>query len=244
MKRTIEPNLENRSARESDAPRTLTEVAYRRIRADIVWGVLPPGSSLRSDDLRARYNVGISPLREALSRLATERMVTSIGQRGFRVATISIADVIDVTETRLILERAALTRSVEKGDVHWEANVVAAFHALSRQPIPKSQGFEAEQWASQHRAFHMALLSACGSQWQMSLAGLLFDQAERFRIVRLTKVPNQKLARDTTIEHKTIVDAVLDRNAKKAADALEQHYRATTDEVIADMRRTAGGSDD
>jgi hypothetical protein len=68
---------------------------------------LAPGSPLRSDQLRARYDVGISPLREALTRLVSERLVTSVGQRGFRVAPLTAYDVEDTMMTRIVIEREA-----------------------------------------------------------------------------------------------------------------------------------------
>jgi DNA-binding GntR family transcriptional regulator len=218
------------------APRTLAEAIYWQLRSDIVWGKFPPGSPLRSDDLRATYKVGVSPLREALTRLAAEQLVTAVGQRGFRVAPITPEDVTDVMETRLIIEREALTRSIKAGDLAWETNVVASFHSLSRIPIPHRPGSSAEGWAKHHRNFHMALLAACGSKWQLGLAGLLFDQAERYRVVRAIKVSGSpELKRDPTAEHKQILDAALARNAKAAVKALESHYRATTDQVLASL---------
>ncbi|MBF9234851.1 GntR family transcriptional regulator [Microvirga alba] len=218
------------------APKTLAEATYWRLRSDIVWGKLPPGSPLRSDELRAAYDVGISPLREALSRLAVEQLVTTVGQRGFRVAPITAADVLDVMETRLVIEREALTRSIKAGDLSWETNLVASFHSLSRLPIPHGPGNAAESWARHHRNFHMALLAACGSDWQLRLAGLLFDQAERYSMVRALKVSAPKLTRDTISEHKQILDAALARNSKAAVAALEKHYRATTKQVLAALQ--------
>src|SRR5271170_4994951 len=120
--------------------RTIAESTYRRIRQDILWGRFVPGSPLRSDQLRARYGVGISPLREALTRLASERLVTTVGQRGFRVAPLTAYDVEDTMATRLVIEGEALARSMERGDIAWETSVVGAFHALSRHPIPKAPG--------------------------------------------------------------------------------------------------------
>ena len=84
--------------------RTIAESTYRRIRQDILWVRFAPGSPLRSDELRARYGVGISPLREALTRLASERLVTSVGQRGFRVAPLTAYDVEDTMATRILIE--------------------------------------------------------------------------------------------------------------------------------------------
>ena len=170
--------------------------------------------------MRARYNVGISPLREALTRLASERLVTTVGQRGFRVAPLTAYDVEDTMATRLVIEGEALARSIERGDIAWETAVVAAFHALSRHPIPKEPGPSTEVWAIHHRQFHMALLSACGSRWHMELAGLLFDQAERHRILRSKFGPQKILKRDTVREHKQIFEAALSRDAKTAVRAL------------------------
>jgi GntR family carbon starvation induced transcriptional regulator len=218
------------------APKTLGEAIYWRLRSDIVWGKLPPGAPLRSDELRATYDVGISPLREALSRLAVEQLVTTVGQRGFRVAPITSADVLDVMETRLVIEREALMRSIKLGELGWETNLVASFHALSRLPIPHGPGDDAETWAKHHRQFHMALLAACGSKWQLRLAGLLFDQAERYRVVRAINVSAPKLIRDTIAEHKQILDAALARNAKATVAALEKHYRATTEQVLSSLQ--------
>ena len=218
---------------ESDAPKTLTESVYRRIRTDILWGRLAPGTPLKSDALRQKYEVGISPLREALSRLASERLVISSCQRGFRVAPIDRESICDISQTRLVIEKAAITKSIEDGDVEWETKVVAAHHALSRVPIPNSPGEEAETWTRHHRAYHMALISACGSQWQMHIAGLLFDQAERFRIIREKELSYHEDKRTTVKEHQQKLDAVLDRNVTAAVTALEAHYNATMNVALA-----------
>lgn len=235
MKRTVaEAHL---SPDHHGLPRTIAESIYRRIRQDILWGRFVPGSPLRSDQLRARYGVGISPLREALTRLASERLVTSVGQRGFRVAPLTAYDVEDTMKTRIVIEREALTRSIQNGDIAWETAVVAAFHALSRNPIPKEPGPATETWAMHHRQFHMALISACGSRWHMELAGLLFDQAERHRMLRVRFAPQKKLKRDTVREHKQIFDATLSRDVNAAVRALERHYQVTAEQVASVLSR-------
>jgi GntR family transcriptional regulator, carbon starvation induced regulator len=218
-------------------PRTIAESIYRRIRQDILWMKLAPGAALRSDELRSRYGVGISPLREALTRLASERLVTVVGQRGFRVAPLTAYDVEDTMLTRLVIERDALAKSIAHGDIAWETAVVAAFHALSRNPIPKEPGPATESWAIHHRQFHMALISACGSRWQMELAGLLFDQAERQRMLRVKFAPQKKLKRDTVREHRQIFEATLARDPRAAVRALEKHYRTTAEQVATVLSR-------
>jgi GntR family transcriptional regulator, carbon starvation induced regulator len=235
MKRSIVPVQELQPGG-SDSPRTVAEAIYHRLREDIVWNRLPPGAALRSDELRDAYGVGISPLREALSKLVAERLVTTVGQKGFRVAPLTAEGVMDIMETRLVLEREALTRSLRNGDIAWETEVVASYHGLSRVAIPRGPGDDAQLWARHHRRFHMSLLAACGSRWMLDLAALLFDQAARHRAVRALLVPRPKLNRDAAGEHRKIFEAVLARDAKAAVSALDSHYRTTAEHVVAALR--------
>ena len=119
MKRAVAKVVESKDAAANEF-RTLGEAVYSRLRQDIVWGHLPAGAPLRSDNLREAYDIGISPLREALSRLVAERLVTTVGQRGFRVAPLTTADVADTMETRVLIEGEALVRSIRRGGIDWE----------------------------------------------------------------------------------------------------------------------------
>jgi GntR family carbon starvation induced transcriptional regulator len=228
MKRAV-PAVQQEAARPF---RTLAELAYARLREDIVWGRLAPGDALRSDDLRSRYGLGVSPLREALSRLAVERLVIAQGQRGYRVAPVSAAEAQDILSVRLLIEGDALSRSLARGDVEWETAVMAAFHRLARMPVPVGAGADPQTWAAAHRDFHMALLSACDSPWLMNYAGNLYDQAERYRLIRALRTPKAALARDVAAEHRELLDAALSRDATRALAALREHYERTIDAAV------------
>jgi DNA-binding GntR family transcriptional regulator len=212
--------------------RTLAELAYRRLRDDIVWSRLQPGEPLRSDDLRARYGLGVSPLREALSKLAVERLVIVEGQRGYRVAPVSAEEAKDILSVRLLIEGEALERSMRRGGVEWETGVMAAFHRLSRMPLPVGPGADPETWAETHRAFHMALLAACDSPWLLNYASNLYDQAERYRLIRVMRTPKAVLARDIAAEHAELLEAVLSRDIERAARALQEHYSRTIEATV------------
>src|ERR1700740_254444 len=79
---------------------TWATAAYERIRQEIVGGRLLPGEKLRVDALRDRYEIGGSPLREALARLTAEGLVFQQEQKGFRVSAVSAGDLIELTRTR------------------------------------------------------------------------------------------------------------------------------------------------
>ena len=104
---------------------------YRRIRTDIVFGRLRPGQKLRLEGLKEDYGVSVSTLREILSRLAAEGFVLAEGRRGFQVASISVENLRDLAELRLLLEAHAMQVSFGNADVEWEGRVVSAHHKLA-----------------------------------------------------------------------------------------------------------------
>ena len=114
------------------SPLTRVEETVNAIREDIISGALIPNTKLAVEHLRQRYGVGSSTIREALSLLLPDGLVTARGQRGFTVSPISIADLQDLSNTRILLETHALRESIIAGDDDWEAGVVAAFHRLAK----------------------------------------------------------------------------------------------------------------
>ena len=143
----------------------MTSLAVDRLRNDILGGTFTPSTRLRIDELKARYGVGGSPMREALSRLVAEGLVHALSQRGFRVAPVSADDLLDITETRQSLEGTAIERAIERGDDAWEGDVLGAFHRLEKyltrgQEINRANLTE---WEEIHANFHHTLISACGS---------------------------------------------------------------------------------
>jgi DNA-binding GntR family transcriptional regulator len=95
-------------------PSRPAELAYRRIRADILFGRLPPGRKLKLDRLREDYTASVSTLREILSRLSSEKLVVAEGQRGFEVAPVSAKNLKEIAALRRLLEGTALEQSFER----------------------------------------------------------------------------------------------------------------------------------
>src|SRR5438309_11874569 len=110
---------------------TAGQKAYRRIRDDIVGGILEPSQKLRLDGLKETYGVSISTLRELLNRLTSEGLVVAESARGFEVAPVSADNFRELASLRLLLESHALQRSFVLGDMDWEGRVVAAHHKLA-----------------------------------------------------------------------------------------------------------------
>lgn len=205
-------------------PKTLVESAYRALRRDIIEGRLAPGEKLRVEHLKDDYGVGAGTLREALSLLISDALVVSQGQRGFRVAPVSLEDFEDITQTRVMLECEALRQSVVMGDDAWEANLVAAFHRLAKAEEKRIGSEVREEWEERNRIFHEVLIAACPSRWLKHFLSILYQQAERYRRMSLYLQP---IPRDIHVEHEALLHAAINREAEKAAEILAEHIQMT-----------------
>jgi GntR family carbon starvation induced transcriptional regulator len=178
--------------------------------------------------LQKAYRVGATPLREALSKLTSLDLVTAQGQRGFRVAPISIENLIDVTRMRAILEIAALRLALASGDRDWEAAIVAAEHKL--RGCPKLDGKRiAEQWYVSNRAFHDALVAAANSPQLMAFRSKIHDFSGRYqRIAGQAGFPG----RDIDAEHWEIMQRALRRDVDGIAILIVEHFVTTANDIL------------
>jgi len=209
---------------------TLGDVAFKRLRADIVAGEWAPDSRLRFEDLRRTYGLNFGTLREGLSRLAAEGLVIAEGQRGYTVAPVSETDLRDVGEMRRLLDGMALRKSIERGDLDWETGVLTAFHRMARTPRQRPDDADAldESWEERHRAFHLSLIAGCGSALLLQFHAILFDRSDRYRRISFsTHVHDAGSLR----EHRAIMEATLARDAERACTLLEAHIMRTVENV-------------
>lgn len=221
------------SAAPTERADTWSEHAYHALRRNILSGDLAPGSRLKIEQLREEYGVGPTPLREALSRLSSEGLVLIEQLRGFRVAPVGVKELRELCDLRVLIEAEALRRSTLIGDEHWEGQIIAAYHKLSRLHARRERGEEiaADDWEDRNREFHDALVAAADSDWLLRLRGQLFDHHERYRrrgraLLRLTP------ARDVDAEHRGIMEAALARDGAEAGRLMGEHIRGSMDLLL------------
>jgi DNA-binding GntR family transcriptional regulator len=208
---------------------TSGEAAYRRIRADVVHGRLAPGRKLGLDGLRLVYDVGVSTLREALSRLASEGLVLAEGQRGFVVAPVSAEDFAEVAEIRLLLECHAIEASFAAADLDWEGQVVAAHHKLAslERRLLAGDAADALQWKRYDREFHHALIAACGSATLVETYATAYDRFLRYQMVAV--VFRGAIAAE---QHAALLACALRRDAARAQVILRAHVEGCVTHVV------------
>jgi DNA-binding GntR family transcriptional regulator len=208
---------------------TIGESAYRRVRADIVFGRLPPGKKLKLEGLKEDYGASVSTLREILNRLQSERLVVAEGQKGFEVAPVSIANLREIAALRQLLEGKALDQSFRAGDMEWEGRVVAAHHRLARMEERMARGDRSctEGWKQYDWQFHQALISACGSRMLIDTHAAVFDKYLRYQMIALS-YRGEIAAR----EHALLLECALRRDASQAREVLTQHVAGGVEHAL------------
>jgi DNA-binding GntR family transcriptional regulator len=210
-------------------PETIGESVYRRIRSDIIFGVLAPGQKLRLEKVSDSYGTSISTLRELLNRMCAEGLIVAEGQRGFEVASVSADDFKQVAALRLLLENHAIEQSFAAGDLNWEGRVVSAHHKLAvmEKLMLGGQRKNQELWKQCDWDFHHALISACGSNVLLSTHALIYDRYLRYQMIAVV-FRGEIAAR----EHQALLESALKRDWKKAQAIMISHIQGCVDHAL------------
>ena len=213
-----------------DSGLTLASSVYEAIRLDIIEGRCSPDEKLQFESLRDRYEVGISTIREALSRLHSEGLVSREEQRGFRVSSVSRDELLELARTRVLLEGLAIREAISRKDDAAEEALVLAYHRLTKQPryLSPAEHTRNPEWEKRHRQFHIALVAGSHLKWIVQYCGQLFDIYERYRLMAAANYPERK-EKD---EHREILDAYIAGDAETVIRLLSDHYQVTVDIIL------------
>jgi DNA-binding GntR family transcriptional regulator len=201
---------------------TAGEKAYQRIRSDILYGRLEPEQRLKLDGMKDDYGVGISTLRELLSRLASEGLVVAEGARGFEVAPVSLRNFKEIANLRQLLECHAMEQSFASGDMEWEGRIVSTHHKLSTMETRVMQGDQSATplWKRYDWEFHHALLSACGSKMLLETHSAVYDKYQRYLMIAV--IFRGELSAN---EHHQLLECALKRDIESAKAVLIKHIQ-------------------
>ena len=212
-------------AKRGDAE-TLVHDVYQQMRGEILSGVLEPGGRLKPAELCLRFGVSTGVIREALTMLAEQHLVRGERNKGFQVVTLSMDELRQLTIARKVNECGALRESIERGDVSWESEVMAAHHLLVKTPVYPYDDPEHtnEEFAAAHERFHFTLLQACANPYLLDICHRLYDASEMYRRWSATGGTGR---RNVHAEHRGIMEAALARDVDSAVERYEQHIERT-----------------
>jgi DNA-binding GntR family transcriptional regulator len=202
---------------QSDASESasLADRAYHRIREMIVTLELPPGSVIDERELAERLGVGRTPIRQALRRLAGERLVDVYARRGTLVAPVNVRDLASLAELRRELESFAARLAAERLTAADRADLAGLRDELERAPADSERSLiELDQRI--HRRVH----EAAHNPFLESALDAIYVLSLRIWLLVLDRV--QRLD-DAVQEHRELLDAILAGDGERAHAVMRRH---------------------
>jgi DNA-binding GntR family transcriptional regulator len=198
-----------------DKPLTLRQKAYQLLKQEIISGYLPPGSLLTESELAISIGVSKTPVREALSQLEHDKLVSPIPRKGYLVTTITLKDIQEIFEIRLILERAVTMLAVER-ITKSELVKLERYLELKFDPSDQESFY---QYIQANKEFHMEIARASHNSRLVEHLAQVFIDAQRLQYMDLT-IGESSWAWQR--DHERIIEALRKRDQPSAAIAVEE----------------------
>ena len=204
---------------------SLSDQAYRLLKNDIITCEFPPGEQIAQAALNERYQIGITPIREALQRLSLEGFVQSIPRLGYIVTPITFSDVHEMYELRTIVEVAAARLAALRAPQDALEKLIArADFSYVYQDIESYKDF-----LGQNRDFHIGIARLSGNQRLVDLISNLLDELTRLFHLGLS-------IRDSAAEmhdaHTALAQAIRERNPDRAEQIVHNEIEMSKNRVL------------
>jgi DNA-binding GntR family transcriptional regulator len=203
----------------------LTDRAYERIKHDIICCAIAPGTEISEAQLCTHYKLGKAPVRMALSRLAHDGLVRAIPRRGYMVTAITLKDIQDVFELRLMLEPAAARMAA--GRVN--AQRLRTLDEACRTGYQPGDVKSITRFLDAIKAFHVAIAQATGNFRLASTIEQLLDEMTRLLHLGLGL---RNRSQEMQHEHRTLVKALLRGDGGTAERLARDQIESTRNMVL------------
>ena len=207
------------------ADRNLNDIAYRTIKDDIISCVLQPGEDVSEGALAARYRLGKAPIRSAMLRLRQEGLVVSRGRQGNAVSAVTLRDVQEIFQLRLVLEVTAVRLAAGKVD----AGRLRALNEAAHATYAPGDRVSESTYLRANREFHRYVAQCSGNQRLAALVVGLMEQHER--IVHLG-LALQRREHEFHHFHDDLVTALVEGDGDRAAQLTESALRGGQRKVM------------
>ena len=211
---------------------TLATAAYDRIRELLAAGEFPPGCHLVNHELSRRIGVGVTPVREAVTRLASEGLLEHLPGAGMFVRQPTTADVLQLFDLRAVLEPFAIQQAAEhrtEGDLHAAGALLAeeflVIRDVAAMPDRCANNEQVKRWLLIERRFHGLILESARNPWlakaaaDVSLLAIVFSAEQTFSATDMSVGLLIRSWRD----HRRLVRLVRRRRGEEAADLMRRH---------------------
>jgi len=203
----------------------LSDRAYERIRHDIITCAIGPGTEISEAQLCAHYKLGKAPVRMALNRLAHDGLLRAIPRRGYMVAPVTLKDIHDVFELRLMLEPAAARMAAGRVDAQRLRNL----DEVCRTGYEPGDAKSTSRFLDANKAFHVEIARAAGNARLADAVEQLLDEMTRLLHLGLAlRNRSQEMSR----EHRALVKALARGDGATAERICREQIEAARSMVL------------
>lgn len=200
-----------------DSPSSLADQAYIALRDQLIMLEIPPLAPIDDEGLSARLGLGRTPVREALKRLETERLVISYPRRGTFATAVDISDLTDVCEIRLALEPLAARRAALAASSARRDELRALADRIRVLDSAQSARTELMRWDV---SVHRSIYRAAGNPYLEDTLTRYYNLATRIHCMFLDRLDHVAGHVD---EHCELLYAIADGDAERAESVCRQH---------------------
>jgi DNA-binding GntR family transcriptional regulator len=208
------------------AASTLSEKVYRALKRDIIHGLYQPGESLNEKDLAARYRGSRTPVREAAVRLANERLLRIVTNRGYFVTQITLQVLNDIYEFRCAVECEAAQLAAFKGA---NPEVLHKLSELAGVTCRADNRQSCVRFIEADTAFHSTVARLSRNQMLVQAVNEARSQMER---IMFAAIDIDYYGEAPSVEHREILKAIQDRDPARARQRMYEHIVQSKDKVL------------
>jgi DNA-binding GntR family transcriptional regulator len=203
--------------------RTKREVAADLLREAIICGELAPGTRLMLDELSQRYNVSMTPIREAFSLLESEGLIAQSPHKGAVVTGLDREELLELYAIRAAMEELATLHGVPQLT---DDNL--AEMARLAQTLEQFKGSQ-DGFLDIDKQFHRVVYRAAGSRRWMETIELLWQRSRRYM---LASTSASGAIASLHADHRAILIACRARDAARAAEAIRMHLKRSEERLL------------
>jgi DNA-binding GntR family transcriptional regulator len=213
------------TVRHKNGGRSIADRAYRRLRLAIVECRLAPGQRLTEASIAQKLQVGETPAREALRRLVLEGLVQVTPRHGYAVAAITLRDVHELFELRLLIEPATASMAASNSS----AASLARLKDLGRVGYSDGSQDSVRKFLRANTELHAHIAHLSGNHRLAQLLNQLLSESERLINFGMLSHPQSEA---TVGEHQKLLEALANRDVNSAREVMEQHIISTRRMVV------------
>jgi DNA-binding GntR family transcriptional regulator len=206
---------------------SLVDIAYTKIRENLITANYMPGLVLSENGLAKELNMSRTPIRSAISRLESEGFVASIKNRGIIVKEISLKELLDNTQAILFLQEFTVDE-VEARGLFFDLEKLKMYLDMQLEAEKNNDYFKYVQY---HILFTRCMIESANNKVMLEFMDSLKDKWVRMAMVNWKLTPNQKHYSANQL-NKQIYEAICSQNYSGAKQIYKETFLITRERII------------